>query len=73
MNMDIPTIMIIKFAGKMALFNINLRSTNGYFARLSVTMNSTKEIIPVTKNDTTCIDKSDELLIVLLPALPVSI
>ena len=60
---------MIRFAGRIDLLSINLKSTNGYLERFSATINSTNEIIPpIIRKGSSVVEEIEELLL-LLPLL----
>ena len=63
--MDSPTSIMIKFAGRIDLLSINLKSTNGYLERLSTTINSMNEIIPPVIRKGSSVVEELELIITI--------
>ena len=59
-NMDNPTISIIKFAGSTTLSNKSLKSTRGFFARLSTMTKTTVDTTPMTTNVVNQISADDK-------------
>ena len=65
--MDSPTSIMIKFAGRIDLLSINLKSTNGYLERLSTTINSMNEIIPpVIRKGSSVVEELEPLLLLVM-------
>jgi hypothetical protein len=53
-NIENPTSIIIRFAGSIDLLSRSLKSTKGYFSRLSIITKNTNETIPMIRNGKTC-------------------
>ena len=69
-NIDSPTSIMIKFAGRIALLSINLKSTSGYLERLSTITNSANEVIPpMIRKGSNVVEELELLLLAMLVAI----